>query len=262
MLIFAAFTPHTPLMLPTVGKTARKKLPGTVDGMQRLADGLFEAKPDTIVMISAHATVHDAAFAINLHDEYAVNLSEFGDLATSRSFEPDLGLIDATQRSLRRHGVPVTLDSDGVLDYGSAVPLSLLTTELPRVKIVPISYSGLGAKEHLAFGAALYDVIANRRERIAVVASGDLAHCLSSDAPAGFRPEGQAFDQAVQQAVGMGAASPLLNLDSETVERAAECGYRPLLILLGLLGETRVKPELLSYEAPFGVGYLTAEFQL
>lgn len=262
MIVFAAFTPHTPLMLPPIGKDARDRLQKTISAMGRLGDELYAAMPDTIVVISAHATQHDKAFSANLHDQYRVDLREFGDLTTAREFQPDLSLIDAMQRSVRRAGIPFTLDSDARLDYGSAVPLVMLAEPLRSVRIVPVSYGGLGPKEHHAFGRALKDVFSARRERIAVIASGDLAHCLTSDAPAGFRPEGAAFDEATKQAVEAGSGSALLSLDPELVERAAECAYRPLLVLFGILENVRTRPEVLSYEAPFGVGYLVAQFHL
>lgn len=262
MIVFAGFTPHTPLMLPPIGKDARERLQDTITAMGRLGDELYAAMPDTIVVISAHATQHEEAFSANLHDQYRVDLREFGDLTTAREFAPDLSLVDAIQRSVRRTGIPFTLDSDARLDYGSAVPLVMLADALPAVKVVPVSYGGLGAKEHHAFGRALKDVLSARRERIAVIASGDLAHCLTSDAPAGFRPEGAQFDEAVRHAVEAGSGSALLSLDQALVERAAECAYRPLLVLFGILENVRVRPEVLSYEAPFGVGYLVAQFHL
>jgi aromatic ring-opening dioxygenase LigB subunit len=262
VLVFAAFTPHTPLLVPSVGKTARERLSETVRSMGRLSDELYAAMPDTVVIVSAHAIRHENAFSVNLHDQYRVDLSEFGDLSASETFQPNLGVIDAVQRGVRRAGIPFTLDSDERLDYGAAVPLLLLLESMPSVKIVPVSYSGLDPKRHHAFGRALKDVLAARPERIAVIASGDLSHALTSDAPAGFRREGAVFDATVRQAVESESASVLLSMDASVAERASECGYRPLLVLLGLLENVRVRGETLSYEAPFGVGYLVAQFHI
>ncbi|MEI6510518.1 MAG: AmmeMemoRadiSam system protein B [Candidatus Uhrbacteria bacterium] len=259
MIVFAAFTPHTPLLLPPIGKDALQKLSSTTDAMDRLGDELREARPDTIVIISAHATQHDGAFSANLHDSYLVDLRDFGDLTTTAEFEPNLSLIDAIQRAVRRAQIPFTLDSDSTLDYGTAVPLVAIGA---RAQIVPISFSNLPAKDHFSFGKALKDVLANRKERIAIVASGDLSHALTSDAPAGYRPEGETFDSAVRQAVVQASASQLLTLDEETVEKAEECAYRPLLVLFGILDQVPTVPEVLSYEHPFGVGYLVAQFHL
>ena len=52
----------------------------------------------------------------------------------------------------------------------------------------------------------------------------------------------------------------ILNIDVDLQEEAGECGYRSLLILLGALDSREVDADVLSYEAPFGVGYMVAEF--
>jgi aromatic ring-opening dioxygenase LigB subunit len=49
-------------------------------------------------------------------------------------------------------------------------------------------------------------------------------------------------------------------LDPEFVNKAAECGYRSILMLLGVLRNINYTYTPYCYEAPFGVGYLTANF--
>jgi len=45
---------------------------------------------------------------------------------------------------------------------------------------------------------------------------------------------------------------------------AGECGLRSFCFLLGILEASGIswQPEILSYEGPFGVGYLVANFKL
>lgn len=263
MIVFAAFLPHTPLLMPSVGKEHRKKLKKTLPALATLAASFAKASPETVVIISAHPTEHANAFSINVHDPYRTDLSKFGDLGTNRSFVPDLGLIDTVQRQLRRAGLPLTLDTDHTLDHGATVPLLLLAPAMrPEPKVVAITYSGLGPKEHAAFGRALRDAFEASGRRIAVVASGDLSHALTKKSPLGARPEGKAFDDAVTEAVANLSLSQLLSLEPSLIEQAAECCYRPLLILFGVLEKMSATPRVLSYEAPFGVGYLTAHFDL
>ncbi len=261
MIAVAGFMPHSPLLVESVGKGHRTKLKKTVAAIKKLAGDFAAAKLDTIVVISSHPTRHADAFSINLHDPYRTDLSRFGDLGAERTFRPDMALIDATQRALRRQGLPLTLDTDHALDHGATVPLLLLTDMRAPVKIMPITYSGLEPKEHAAFGEALRDVLASYKGRVGVIGSGDLSHALTKKSPLGERPEGKAFDQAVCDAVGSMGLSPLLSLEPSFVERAGECAYLPLLVVMGLLGRY-ADAELLAYEAPFGVGFLTARFHL
>ena len=53
----------------------------------------------------------------------------------------------------------------------------------------------------------------------------------------------------------------VLNLDEDLIEHAGECGLRSIVILLGALQGLSVTPQILSYEGPFGVGYLVASFE-
>ncbi|OGL66489.1 AmmeMemoRadiSam system protein B [Candidatus Uhrbacteria bacterium RIFCSPHIGHO2_01_FULL_63_20] len=262
MLSFAAFTPHSPLIVPSVGRDARNRMSSTIQAMCRLEEELYSAMPETVIVISSHSIQFPNAFSVNLHDEYTASLAEFGDLSAPVCFRPDLGLIDSMQRALRRGGIPLSLNSTHALDHGTSVPLLLLASRLKDVRVIPISYSGLGPKEHFAFGRTLKEVVMCSPRRIAVIASGDLSHALSSDAPAGYRAEGAVFDELVSQSVSNVSAAKLLSASPELVEAASDCGYRPLLVLFGLLDHMNVRPEILSYEAPFGVGYMVAQFHL
>jgi AmmeMemoRadiSam system protein A len=54
----------------------------------------------------------------------------------------------------------------------------------------------------------------------------------------------------------------VLNLDEDLIEHAGECGLRSIVILLGALQGLSATPHILSYEGPFGVGYLVASFEV
>jgi len=49
----------------------------------------------------------------------------------------------------------------------------------------------------------------------------------------------------------------IIKFNHSLVADAGECGLKSIVILLGILEGIKYEPELLSYEAPFGVGYLT-----
>lgn len=262
MICFAAITPHTPLLIPGVGKENVAKLEATTVALKHLEGELYASHPDVIVVISSHATQHKDAFSLNLHDEYLIDFEDFGDLATTRMLEPDLELATAIEAHMQKHGVPFTLDSSASLDYGTGVPLYFLTENLADIKIVPVSFSGLPAKEHVRLGTELKDVLEHSNKRIAVVASGDLSHCLTSDAPLGYKPEGEAYDNKIVEAVKGVSTSSLLSMDTKLVEGASACIQEQLLILFGILERKKSRVEILSYEHPFGVGYLVAQIHV
>jgi MEMO1 family protein len=262
MIVFAGIVPHTPLLIDTIGKENQKKLKKTLEALEHLKENLRLSRPETIVIISSHATRHESHFSINLHDEYQTDFRDFGDMSTSTEFYPDLELIAEIRKDGMQNDQPITLNSDVNLDYGAGIPLELLNSPNLTKKIVPISYSGLGAKQHMAFGRFLKEVFHASPTRIAVIASGDLSHCLTSDAPGGFHKQASEFDATIQRAVSELSSATLLNIDPSLIEDTKSCIYEQLLMLFGLIEKGSARPEIHSYEAPFGVGYLVAQFHL
>ncbi|MFA6522152.1 MAG: class III extradiol dioxygenase subunit B-like domain-containing protein [Patescibacteria group bacterium] len=263
MLVFAGFTPHSPLLLPSINKDKIELVSHTRIAMADLAEELYAAMPDTILLFSKHPTMYPDAFSINLADPFKFDLKEFGDLSEHRTFHPDMLLTDRVQRALRIQKIPVTLTSDPALHYACAVPLSLLTENLPSVKLMPIAYAeGLTAKDHYNFGSALKDLILDSNHRVAVIASGDLSHALTSASPAGYAPEGIQFDEKIQELITTKNSAGLLNLEDTFIANAKQEAYLPLAMLFGILDRMAISPRILSYESPFGVGYLVANFQL
>ncbi|MFH1631786.1 MAG: AmmeMemoRadiSam system protein B [bacterium] len=262
MLIFSALTPHSPLLLPSINKDQIKKVEATTDAMAELADELYAAKPETIVLISEHPTVYPDAFSINLSDPYKFDLSAFGDLGFEKTFRPDMALIDRLQRSLRLKNQPVTLTTDEALNYAAAIPLKLLADRLEKVALVPITFCDLSAKEHFQFGQAIKDAIFDSDRRVAVIACGDMSHALTSEAPADFHKDGKAYDDKIQEIIAQKNSAGLISIDASVIKNAQQTSYLPLVMLFGLLERVSVRPQILSYEAPFGVGYLVANFIL
>lgn len=262
MLVFSGFTPHSPLLLPEVNQDQLHLVQATIDAMDELAEDLYAAHPDTILLISEHPTIYEDAFSVTLADPYHFDLSEFGVLDVQQKYRPNLKLIDRLQRSLRRAGHPITLTTEEALNYASAVPLMLLTQQLPQVKLIPVTYSELDPKAHFQFGQALKDEVMHCDSRVAVIASGDMSHALSSNSPAGFHRDGTVYDEKIQELVTHKNTAGLLSLEEDLIINAQQTSYRPLTILFGLLERVSVKPSILSYEAPFDVGYLVANFIL
>ncbi|MCX6760880.1 MAG: class III extradiol dioxygenase subunit B-like domain-containing protein [Candidatus Nealsonbacteria bacterium] len=99
------------------------------------------------------------------------------------------------------------------------------------------------------------------KKRIALIASGDLSHRLKEDGPYGFNSDGPKFDEKLRELLKKKDIETILKLE-EMYPEAAECGLRSFVFLLGILEGSKIKynAEILSYEGPFGVGYLVAKF--
>jgi aromatic ring-opening dioxygenase LigB subunit len=111
------------------------------------------------------------------------------------------------------------------------------------------------------FGHSVGAAIRNSGKRIALFASADLSHALRTGAPAGFHPRGAEFDQTIRQLLEH-APADLLALEPSLTSAARQCGYPPLVALISMLDTLNYRVSVLSYEAPFGVGHLTASVDL
>jgi AmmeMemoRadiSam system protein B len=261
MINFSAIVPHPPMLIPTIGKENAKRAEATGKAIASLSEALYVSRPETVVIISPHGQTMTDAFSINLASNYKVSFKDFGDYQTTKEFPSDFMLIDKIQRSARKE-TPLVLGSQEELDYGAGVPLTLLGEHLSKVSLVPVLTSGLDLKAHYDFGRLLKEEITSSNKRVALIASADLSHTLSQEAPAGFAKEGQELDKAVQELIANKNAAGLIGLDAGLREKAHECGIRAILILLGMLDGVQYEPKVLSYEYPFGVGYLVANLVL
>lgn len=262
MIVFAATVPHSPLLIPAIGKEHREKLADTLKAYAEVEEALYLAKPETLVIISPHAQMYPDAFSGNVSDKFVGQLKEFGDHGTTVDARVDFLLLDHIHRSMRDEKVSFTLTSQEELDYGFTIPLLLLTSHLKNWKLVPLATSLLDARMHYEFGRQLKRVLHAEQRRVAVIASADLSHHTNANAPEGATPEGQQFDTLVREKLKQLDAPGLLALDQTMVEKAGQCGYKPILSLLGSLEHINCTAKELCYEAPFGVGYLTERFDI
>lgn len=260
-LVFAAITPHSPILIPEIGKNNIDSLKNTTDSLEILEDDLIKSGTETIIIISPHGEIESNSFSLNLSPEFILNFEDFGNFSISLKVRGDIGLAHKIRESLETKA-PLQMITKEKLDHGSSVPFYLLTKKLPNIKIIPIYYSGLDNNAHFKFGQLLKQEIISRNDKIAVIASGNLSHRLNEDSPAGFSPQGKKFDEKLTEFLVKNNPEGIINLDSELTKDAGECGLKSILILEGIISNIKHDPKILSYESPFGVGFLTMNFKL
>jgi len=255
-MMYACLVPHPPLIIPGIG--TGHEIPDTRRSFEQIADKLAAYKPDTVVIISPHSILYSDYFHIAPGKGASGDFSTFGaeDIKYSVSYDKELaGLIG---KLARKQGI--SAGSEGsrspALDHGVMVPMYFLKPG----KIVRISLSGFSLAEHYRFGMCINEAARMLSRKIAVVASGDMSHKLKEDGPYGFTVDGPRHDQFVYDCIKSQDFRRLMTIDTGLCERAAECGLRSLVMLLGALDGMNVVSRVLSYEGPYGVGYLTADF--
>lgn len=261
-LVFAAIVPHPPLLIPSIGKESVAQLTETQQGFERLEQDLYLAKPDIIVIISPHEGLYEDTFVVNAHTKFHSSYKEFGDVVTTEEWHGATDVAAKIGHVGNRQNIPTRLISEEELSHGASIPLHFLTKHLRHVQILPIGFSNLEPKKHIAFGEMLKDVIMDQNKRVAIIASGDLAHTHTKQTPAGFDETGALFDKELMTLLETRNTAGIIQLNPIIVTAAQECGYRSLLILLGMIKEMDYQFKTYSYEYPFGVGYLVGNFVL
>lgn len=262
MIVFAGIVPCSPLLLPSVNPERVGMAEKTRTAMTQMAEELFATQPDVIVLFCEHTQSPADAFAINVADPFHSSLSAFGDLGYTATYASDFLLADRIQRGLRGAQEMVTMITEPDLPFTATVPLSFLTTHLPKVHILPIAPTNRSAKDHFDFGAELRDILVESNKRVAVIAAGDFSHTRSEEAPGGLKPEGETSDNALETLIIQKNTAGLLQVDPELITTAQDAAYRQVVMLFGTLDGTPVDVKILSHEAPFGVGEIVAEFLL
>ena len=148
-------------------------------------------------------------------------------------------------------------------DWGFNVPLHFLAKDVRGIEVKAHLTDFESPKVHFERGKKLIKNL-EYVKRLAWIASGDMSHKLKEDGPYGLHPSGPKFDREFIERLKKKDTQGILNLPERLVEEAGECGLRSFCMLLGALDALKVnfQPEVLSYEGPFGVGYLVANFKL
>ena len=149
-------------------------------------------------------------------------------------------------------------------DWGFNVPLHFLTPQNFQGQIKTYLTGTEPAEFHFKEGRRVFEEnhLELNFKKVAFIASGDMSHCLKEDGPYGFDPEGPRFDKDFQELLIKKETGKILHL-GEAYPNAGECGLRSFSFLLGVFEAAGInyEPEILSYEGPFGVGYLVADLK-
>jgi len=258
-IVFAGIAPHPPLLVPEVGGSRIERVADSQRAMREFSQRLIKTNPETIVVISPHSPLDPRAFTARSTNELAGDFREFHAPRVRLTFPNDLEMVNAMRQAAEAEGVELRLLGREVpLDHGALVPLYYLHEAGWRGPIAVIGFTLQSNERHLAFGRAISRAARAINRSVALVASGDLSHRLIVGGPYEYEPTAHLFDEQIVDGIARGDSGSVTGIDPDLKERAGECGYRSIVIALGAVGEEPRDHQVLSYEGPFGVGYLVA----
>jgi AmmeMemoRadiSam system protein B len=258
-LVFVGIAPHPPIMVPEVGREAAAEVRGSIDAMRELTARIIACGAETIIIISPHAPLEARAFVAYYETELRGDFANFRAPQATISAPLDTELLEAITSSAAAEGYQLVPLKGYELDHGTAVPLYFLLRNGWRGRVVALGYSFLSNEDHLRFGECIRRAVESSGRAVAFVASGDLSHRLTPDAPAGHDPLAHLFDEQVVASISANTPDGIVAIDQNLRRLAGECGYRSMLVAIGAEDASNRDCEVLHYEAPFGVGYLVAQ---
>lgn len=260
--------PHPPVIVPGIGRGRQLQANSTVEAVKRAAKEIGKDKPSTIILSTPHAPCFRDFVYLSDSEILSGDFAAFGSPEikfTYRNNKELYSLISekAVLSGINAGGLSESLKKQfGIsdqLDHGALVPLCFISEVLEDFRLVCISTPFLSLPELYEFGKCIQEAVKVSEERVVYVASGDLSHRLTEDAPAGYHPKGREYDEYLVDKVRRGDAQGLLSTEESFLDKAGECGTRSIVMMYGALHGMALKPEIYSYEGPFGVGYLIAK---
>ena len=246
-------------MVPEVGGEMISQVRGSIEAMRELTERVVTCRAETVIIISPHAPLDARDFVAYSDSQLRGDFAHFRAPEASVDFPLDDEMLNSIARTSAEDGFSVAPIGACKLDHGTAVPLYFLRHFGWKGRVVALGYSFLSNEDHIRFGACVKRAAEAVGRRVAFIASGDLSHRLKPEAPAGYYKGAHLFDEQVVDAVKSSDPMRIAGINHGLRSAAGECGYRSMLVALGVLEGQQPSCEVLNYEAPFGVGYLVAQ---
>ncbi|MCQ2798589.1 MAG: AmmeMemoRadiSam system protein A [Bacilli bacterium] len=263
MSILAAFiTPHPVTSIPEIGKGEEDIIYKTVASLERVGKRIAQLEPDTIVLISAHAESYSDYFQISDGDVAIGSLARFGGANITFRNYYDRRFVKALCEMCEEEGFPAGIDSEvhHYLDHGTMIPLYFINQQYRAYNLVRLGISGTSLHSHYRLGELIKKVSNKLGRKTVVVASGDLSHCLTHDAPYGFNEMGVKYDTRMIKSLETANFMDLFGFGEDLIDISKQCIHRAACIMAGILDRQSIETKIYSYEKPQGVGLCVAEF--
>lgn len=254
-VVCAVLMPHAPILVPDVGGQRGGAAIASCRAMRAAAACVMRHAPESLVLISPHSPRQPNAFGLWADNPLRGTFTEFSAPEVGVSLPLDQLLARSIAAAAHIRNLATWAIHRCPLDHGAMVPLWFLIEAGWSGPTVILSLNNPQADGLIALGEAIAAAAAGISRRVALVASGDMSHCLTPGAPCGFHPQARRFDETFIQLVRDGDYRQIQTIAPKLRERAAEDAVDSTLIAAAAVNWQATGHEVLNYEGPFGVGY-------
>jgi len=223
--------------------------------MREAAAAVLRHEPETVVVISPHSPRRPGFFGLWADDRLQGSFDQFGAAEARVGLPNDRHLANAIGAEFQFRGGKTWLIHSQALDHGALVPLWFLAEAGWAGPTVVLGLDCLKAGRLTGLGEAIAIAGTALSRRVAVIASGDMSHRLTPDAPCGFHPQAHEFDEKFIRLVRAGDLRGVEQISPMLRELAAEDVVDSTVIAAAAVKWDGTGHRLLNYEGPFGVGY-------
>ena len=258
-IVAAVATVHAPQLFVRPPTEVPEQLDADIAAMRELGKDIEEAKPDLAIVIGSD---HLETFFLSSVPTFAVVAGEqsHAHFAARHWHVPvHLPFADALLEKLVARGFDMAYSQDAVLGHSFAAVYEWVIpgSKIPVVPIFVNTYlPPLPTPQRCAaLGKAIAEVIAERPERVAIIASGGLSHYPGTWK---YPQPAYDFDYWAIALMERGNIEPLLKLSSEQLDEVGNTEMLPWYFLFGALGN--VQGELITYQPTWHHGHAVMRF--
>jgi len=253
-IVAASVVPHSPLLLPSIAKQHAGLFSQTTNTLNALAADWYAAKPDAVIVLSPHGLPKNTLMAVHSAKTFIGGFADYGDMVTTIKAIPAIGMMHQLRSAAEKEHLVLPLQTFEQLDYGTSIPLSFLLTQQPQIPVCSVLIGTKQPDQLLRLAAVLRELTSASRQRCLVIASCDMTRRQERTPDTRRRPTAE--ERTASAAIVAVDPSQL----TATIPQSSTCGYGPLLTVVSLLHGLATEGTILSFEAPLGVGLLTASF--
>src|SRR6202167_477343 len=258
-IVAAVATVHAPQLFVRPPSEIPEQLDADIAAMRELGKDIEESKPDLAIVIGSD---HLETFFLSSVPTFAVVAGEKSHAAfANRSWDVPVHLpfADALLEKLMQRGLDMAYSQDAILGHSFAAVYEWVI-EGRAIPVVPIFVNTYlpplpSPQRCFALGKAIAEIVAERPERVAIIASGGLSHY-----PGTWKYPQPAYDFDYWAIANMerGNIEPLLQLSSEQLDEVGNTEMLPWYFLFGAIGA--VPGELLTYQPTWHHGHAVMRF--
>lgn len=258
-IVSAVATVHAPQLFVRPPSEIPEQMDADIAAMRELGKDIEESKPDLAIIIGSD---HLETFFLSSVPTFAVVAGETSHAHfANRDWRVPVHLpfAEALLEKLMQRGFDMAYSQDAILGHSFAAVYEWVIggSNIPVVPVFVNTYlPPLPTPQRcFALGKAIAEIVAERPERVAIIASGGLSHYPGTWK---YPQPAYDFDYWAIALMERGQIDPLMKLTSEQLDEVGNTEMLPWYFLFGAIGNQ--PGELLTYQPTWHHGHAVMRF--